>query len=51
MTPKSNGSFAADKHMGWSELADDVQVSQLDVLPHAMLAEPVLQRPAKALSR
>lgn len=51
VTPKSNYSFFPDKNMGWGELADDLQMIELDVLPHAMLEEPVVQHLAEALSR
>jgi len=51
VAPKSNYSFFPDEQMGWGELAEDIKVIQLDVFPHAMLEEPVVQKLAEALSR
>ena len=37
--------------MGWGELADDLDIVELDMNPHAMLVEPFVQDLARALAQ
>jgi hypothetical protein len=51
VTPGINYSFYPDQEMGWGDLVDDLEIIQLDALPHAMLEEPGVANLAEALLR
>lgn len=51
VTPRINYSFYPDQEMGWGDLVDDLEIIQLDALPHAMLEEPGVANLAEALLR
>jgi len=44
VTPKTNYSFFPDEKLGSGELVDDLEIIKLDVLPHAMLEEPGVEK-------
>jgi amino acid adenylation domain-containing protein len=49
ITPRTNYSFFPDEQMGWGTLADGLEIIKLDVLPHAMLEEPGVEKLAESL--
>ena len=49
--PKSNYSFFPMQDMGWGQLASNLDIVELDAMPHAMLEEPSVEQLAIELAK